>query len=51
MSRRIRVIAKRNQPVPVNLLAKLLVAQARAENRRRRLAELTRRQSEPGDAA
>lgn len=46
MRRRLHIIAKEHQPVPVDRLAKLLIAQARAERLRRRAAERERRGGE-----
>lgn len=51
MSRQIHIIAKHHQPVPIDLLAKVLIAQARAQRRRRQAAERERRLTGPKDAA
>ena len=51
MSKRIRIIAKYHEEVPIHLLSKLLIAQAREERRKRATGELRHKPRTRGDAA
>jgi len=51
LPRHLVVIAKHHQEVPLHLLSKVLIAQAREEKRRRTQGEMRRRPRPKGDGA